>query len=71
MVDGVGGETNLSPAADLTYYSGDDATGTPLAGAPTDAGTYTVEADFAGNGNYKPASATKTITIEKAARPRS
>ena len=31
-----------------------------------DAGTYTVLASFAGNGNYNPASATKTITIEKA-----
>ena len=65
-VSGVG-----SPAEDLgapvfTYYSGSDTTGTALPGAPTDAGTYTVRADFAGNGNYKPASATATITIEKA-----
>ena len=30
------------------------------------AGTYTVEAKFAGNDNYKDAAATKTITIEKA-----
>ena len=66
VVDGVGGETDLSPAAGLTYYTGSDATGTPLPGAPTDAGTYTVKADFAGNGNYMPASATKTITIDKA-----
>src|SRR4029079_7154786 len=65
-VSGVG-----CPAQDLgspvfTYYSGSDTTGTPLSGAPTDAGTYTVRADFSGNGNYKPASATKTITIDKA-----
>ena len=66
VVDGVGGETDLAPPAELTYYSGPNATGTPLAGAPTEAGTYTVEADFAGNGNYKPASAEKTIAIEKA-----
>src|SRR6185503_6477433 len=65
-VSGVG-----SPAEDLgtpafTYYSGPDATGVPLADAPTNAGTYTVEASFAGNDNYKPASKTKTITIAKA-----
>jgi hypothetical protein len=66
VVNGVGGETDLSPAAELTYYSGDDATGAPLPGAPTDAGTYTVRADFAGNDDYKPASDTKSITIEKA-----
>src|SRR6185312_14354124 len=65
-VSGVG-----SPAEDLgtpafTYYNGPDATGAPLEGAPTNAGTYTVEASFAGNDNYKPASATRTITIAKA-----
>ena len=43
VVDGVGGETDLSPAADLTYYAGSDATSTPLPGAPTNAGTYTVD----------------------------
>jgi hypothetical protein len=66
VVDGVGGETDLSPSASLTYYTGSDTTGTPLLGAPTDAGTYTVQASFAGNSNYKPASATTTITIDKA-----
>ena len=66
VVDGVGGEADLSPAAELTYYSGEDTSGTALAGAPTDAGTYTLLASFAGNGNYVPASATKTITIDKA-----
>jgi hypothetical protein len=30
------------------------------------AGTYTVKASFAGNGNYNPGSMTKTITIDKA-----
>jgi hypothetical protein len=66
VANGVAGETGLSPAPTLTYYSGPTATGTPLAGAPTAAGTYTVQADFAGNGNYNPASNTRTITIEKA-----
>jgi hypothetical protein len=66
QVDGVGGETDLSPAATLAYHSGSTASGSPLAGAPTDAGTYTVEASFAGNDNYNAKSATKTITIAKA-----
>jgi PhoPQ-activated pathogenicity-related protein len=36
----------------LTYFSGTTATGTPLSGAPTAAGTYTVEASFAGSQDY-------------------
>jgi hypothetical protein len=65
-VSGVG-----SPAANLgsptfTYYSGPIATGTPLGGAPTNAGTYTVVASFAGNTNYNSSSDNKTITISKA-----
>lgn len=65
-VDGVGGEENLSPAATFAYYAGGDASGTPLGTAPVNAGTYTVKADFAGNDNYKDATATKTITIQRA-----
>ena len=67
-VNGVGGDTNLSPAATLEYFSGSTAgaAGTGTATAPTNAGTYTVRASFAGNGNYNPASDTKTITIAKA-----
>lgn len=64
-VTGVGG-ANLG-SADLTYYSGTTASGTPLAGAPTNADTYTVKAEYAGSANYNRASATKTITINKAA----
>ena len=65
-VSGVG-----SPAADLgspalTYYAGSMATGEALATAPVGAGTYTVKAVYAGNGNYSPAEATRTITITKA-----
>ena len=66
VVDGVGGEANLSPAATSAYYAGPDASGTPLGSAPVNAGTYTVEAKFAGNDNYKNATAAKTITIDKA-----
>jgi hypothetical protein len=42
------------------------APGTPLAGAPANAGTYRVEASFEGNTNYTSLSADKTITIHKA-----
>ena len=66
VVNGVAGESDLSPAATFAYYAGSTATGSPLAGAPTNAGTYTVKASFAGNGNYNSASDTKTITIAKA-----
>jgi hypothetical protein len=42
-VDGVGGESNLSPAATLEYFSGSTAgtAGSGSATAPTNAGTYT------------------------------
>ena len=44
---------DLGAADSLTYYAGSTATGTPLSGAPKDAGTYTVKADFNGNTNYE------------------
>ena len=66
LVGGVGSPAKDLGTPDLTYYSGSDTSGSSLAGAPTDAGTYTVLASFAGNGNYNLSSATKTITIEKA-----
>jgi uncharacterized repeat protein (TIGR03803 family) len=47
----------------LTYYSGSTATGTPLGGAPTLPGTYTVTASFPGSADYNSASATTTFTI--------
>jgi hypothetical protein len=67
-VNGVGtpAEAVSSPALGFTYYSGSTPTGSPLGGPPTNAGTYTVHASFTGNNNYEPASANKTITIEKA-----
>ncbi|MGA2068523.1 MAG: MBG domain-containing protein [Thermoguttaceae bacterium] len=74
-VAGVAGD--VSPAASLdgdtpalAYY---DASGTLLTGAPTDAGTYTVVATFAGSGDYASAQsdpltftigpATPTVTV--------
>ena len=47
----------------LTYYSGTSASGTPLAGAPSAAGTYTALATFAGSNNYISGSASTTFTI--------
>ncbi len=52
----------------LTYYSGSTASGTPLSAAPTNAGTYTVEASYAGGTasgtTYSSNSVTATFTIE-------
>jgi hypothetical protein len=39
-------------AVKLTYYAASTATGTPLTGAPTVVGTYTVVASFPGSTNY-------------------
>src|SRR5438477_351411 len=64
---GVAADGNLSPTPSLTYYPGSDTLGTALAGAPTNAGTYTVLASFAGNNNYNSSSATRTIVISPAA----
>ncbi len=48
----------------LTYYAGSSASGTPLSGAPVDAGTYTVVASFAGSADYVSANSTPvTFTI--------
>ena len=70
QVDGVGGDSDLSPAATLEYFSGDTAgtAGTGSATAPTNAGDYSVRASFAGNGNYNSDTAVKSIVIEKAAQ---
>lgn len=50
----------------LTYYAGSSASGSPLSGAPIDAGTYTVVANFAGSADYTVASASMTFTIAAA-----
>jgi hypothetical protein len=62
-VNGVGTPPENLGTPTFVYYGGSTATGTPLAGAPSTVGTYTVVASFAGNANYKPASATKTILV--------
>ncbi len=53
-------------ALTLSYYAGSSANGTALAGAPTQAGTYTVVASFAGSTDYTAASASATFTIAQA-----
>jgi hypothetical protein len=50
----------------LTYYAGTHGWGTPLDGAPTQAGTYTVVAYFAGSTDYTSAWAKETFTISQA-----
>jgi hypothetical protein len=47
----------------LTYYAGTSADGTPLTGAPSAPGTYTVVARFPGSTDYKAASASVIFTI--------
>jgi hypothetical protein len=60
-VTGVFNENLGTPT--FAYYAGTNTSGTPLASAPVEAGTYTVVASFAGNNNYNSASKTVTITI--------
>ncbi len=50
----------------LTYYKGTSASGTGSSTAPTNAGTYTVVASYAGDATYASASATTTFTINPA-----
>jgi hypothetical protein len=54
----------LSPI--VLYYTGSSATGTPMAGVPTDAGTYTALAVFPGTADYTAATAQTTFTITPA-----
>ena len=68
-VAGVGGPFTASLAGvtpTLTYYAGPTAVGPALAGAPTNAGTYTVVAAYASSPEYTSASATTTFTIARA-----
>jgi hypothetical protein len=62
-VNGISGPSLEGVTPTLTYFSGSTASGTPLAGAPTLPGTYTVKASFAGSADYTSASATTTFTI--------
>ncbi len=50
----------------LSYYSGTNASGTALSGAPTTAGTYTVLASFAGSTDYTSGTASTTFTVSRA-----
>ncbi len=74
-VSGVSGTASSSlegVTPSLTYYAGSTAAGTPLAGAPSAAGTYTVVASFSGSADYGAAtSAPVTFAIAKAERLRS
>jgi hypothetical protein len=63
-VNGIVGTSLEGVTPTLKYYKGSTASGTPLAGAPTLPGTYTVKASFAGSADYTAASATTTFTIQ-------
>jgi hypothetical protein len=62
VVTGVNGGANPGTAT-LTYFAGTGTSGTPLSGAPTDAGTYTVQASYAGSTDYSPLMQTAMLTI--------
>ncbi len=49
----------------LSYYAGGTAAGTPLAGVPTTAGTYTVAVAFTGSTDYLAGSSQATFTIAR------
>ena len=62
-----GSSTLESIGTTLVYYAGATASGSPLPGAPSAAGTYTVVANFAGSADYASAnSANVTFSITKA-----
>jgi hypothetical protein len=62
-VTGTAGPSLEKIAPTLTYYAGPSASGTPLAGAPTAVGTYTVVASFAGSTDYA-AATSKPVTFK-------
>jgi uncharacterized repeat protein (TIGR03803 family) len=64
----VNGQTSLEGVyPQSTYYAGSSATGTPLAGAPSALGTYTVVASFPGSADYaRSTSAPFTFSIDEA-----
>jgi hypothetical protein len=66
-LNGVPGATLETVGLTYAHYSGTTASGTPLSGAPTNAGTYTVVASFAGSTDYSAGSAQTTFTIGQAA----
>jgi hypothetical protein len=64
LVNGAPGLDKITPK--LTYYTGTSASGTGSSTAPTNAGTYTVVASYAGDATYASASASATFTIAQA-----
>jgi hypothetical protein len=65
---GVDGTTVVAGSFSFAYYPGSSATGTPLATAPTNAGTYTVVASFTSSDpSYTGGIAQTTVTINPAA----
>jgi hypothetical protein len=66
-LSGTAGPTLEGVGLTLTYYAGSTAGGSPLSGAPSNAGTYTVVAGFAGSQDYGSASNSATFTIGQAA----
>ncbi len=65
-VSGPSGSTLEGVGLAITYYAGNTATGTPLGGAPSAAGTFTVAATFAGSTDYLARSSQATFTIAQA-----
>jgi hypothetical protein len=65
-VSGTAGSTLEGVGLALAYYVGSTASGSPLSGAPTAAGTYTVVASFVGSPDYLGASRSTTFTIGQA-----
>ena len=68
-VAGVGGGSGPSlegVSLTVSYYAGTTAVGTPMAGAPTAAGTYTVLASFPGSTDYAAATALASFRIDQA-----
>jgi hypothetical protein len=66
-VAGVNGTASVSGSFTFTYYADATATGTPLTGAPFDAGNYTVVAMFTSSDpNYPNASAQVSFAITSA-----
>ena len=65
-VTGVGG-ADLGAADSISYYNGSTGSGSPLAGAPKDAGDYSAVAHVNATANYTAAdSSVKPVTVSKA-----
>jgi hypothetical protein len=71
LVAGVGSQSAAASSLEgvsptLIYYTGTNTSGSPLAGAPTAVGTYTVVASFAGSTDYAAAgSAAEVFSLAK------